>query len=113
LSFLLSGKVIFMVAFLLFQLVFWAVGLVENFSEKGDNLLELEKRRVSKNCSTRALQNDVAEFNPYSNRLVTGILNLSRKIVCDFCGRNDEVKCQAKTFWRATVGALEGICMMK
>jgi hypothetical protein len=49
-----------MVAFLLFQLVFWAVALVENFSEKGDNLLELEKRRVSKNCSTRALQNDIA-----------------------------------------------------
>jgi hypothetical protein len=50
-----------MVAFLLFQLVFWAVGLVENFSEKGDNLLELEKRRVSKDFSKRALQIDVAE----------------------------------------------------
>jgi hypothetical protein len=28
------GQIIFVVAFLIFQLVFWAVGLAENFSQK-------------------------------------------------------------------------------
>ena len=31
---LVQGQVIFVIMFVLFQLVFWSVGLVENFAEK-------------------------------------------------------------------------------
>ena len=41
-----QGQIIFVVAFLLFQIIFWSVGLSEYFAEKKiDKLTELEELR--------------------------------------------------------------------